>query len=90
MRVTLKVLPPFTGGLQTAEGEYLLPDGARLIDLLKVAEGEGVIKLSTVVGEGGEVRDGVIVLVNGRAVYRLDHTLRDGDRVVVLPLAPGG
>ncbi|RLE99094.1 MAG: hypothetical protein DRJ57_02835 [Thermoprotei archaeon] len=90
VHVTLKVFPPFTSKPHTVERRYALPEDSRLIDVLRAAQSEGLLDLGRVVGEDSEVREGAVILVNGRAVFNADYELHGNDRVVVLPLAPGG
>ena len=90
MRVTLKIFPPFTGSLHTVERTYTLPGSPPgLIEVLRIAQSEGLLDSDKVIDENGEVREGAVILVNGRAVFSANCKLRSG-RVVVMPLAPGG
>jgi len=87
--VYLKILPPFAkNGI--VERCYTLPGAPRLIDLLQLAQSEGVISVREVVDEKGEIKEGVVVLVNGRTVYEAEYELSGSCRVVILPLVTGG
>jgi len=90
--VTLKIFPPFVAvSDRSVEKKYFVSDKAKLIDLLMMARDDNVLLLDRVVSlKDREIKDGVVILVNGRAVFDLDYMLSDGDRVVILPLAPGG
>jgi len=90
--ITLKIFPPFVAvSDRSVEKKYLVPDKARLIDLLIMARDDNILLLDRVVSlKDREIRDGVVILVNGRSVFDLDYMLSDGDKVAILPLAPGG
>ncbi len=85
--VRLKILPPLAKN-GTIEKDYSLT-GARLIDMLQLAHKEGLIDMGKIV-DGKEIREGVVVLVNGKTVYETDHKLDTNSRVVILPLVTGG
>ena len=89
VRVLLKILPPFAkNGI--IERYYTLPGTPRIVDVLRLAQNEGILDMSKVVDEKGEVREGVVVLVNGRTVYETECELNGESRVVILPLVTGG
>jgi sulfur carrier protein ThiS len=60
-----------------------------IADLLNIASKEGLIDIGDIL-ENNEIKDGVVILVNGRNVYNLAQKLDNNDKVVILPLAPGG
>jgi len=89
--VTLKVFPPFVlDGNKSIERKYIMADDARLIDLLMMAKDDVLILNKVISLESQEIREGVVVLVNGRTVFDINYILSNGDRVAILPLAPGG
>jgi len=90
--VILKVFPPFVvGSNRSVEKKYSIADEAKLIDLLMMARDDNILLLDKVVSlEDREIREGVVVLVNGRTVFDMDYMLSNGDRIAILPLAPGG
>ncbi len=90
--VTLKVLPPFVpDSSRSIEKKYVLDDGAKLIDLLMIARDDKVLLLDKVISlDDGGVREGVVILVNGRTVFDMNYIPSNGDRITILPLAPGG
>uniref|UniRef100_A0A7C5XNG0 MoaD/ThiS family protein n=2 Tax=Ignisphaera aggregans TaxID=334771 RepID=A0A7C5XNG0_9CREN len=87
--VKIKVLPPFTLNLKSVESILHLDKDYSLIELFSKASSQGILKIDNVVDNGG-IRDNVVVLVNGKTIFDLRYRLSDGDRVVVMPLAPGG
>lgn len=87
--VTIKILPPFTTGSKSIEKALHLGKDPSIIDLLVEASSQGILNIEKVV-DGCEVRDGVVILVNGRTVFNLRHRLNNGDRVAIMPLVPGG
>jgi len=60
-----------------------------LIDVLQLAHKEGLIDISEILN-GKEIREGVVVLVNGKTVYEAEHKLDADSRIAVLPLVTGG
>ncbi|MEM0006068.1 MAG: MoaD/ThiS family protein [Ignisphaera sp.] len=87
--ITIKILPPFTPNSKSIEKTFYFEKNPSIIDLLTTASNNGILKLDSVV-ECNEIRDGVVVLVNGKTVFDVRHRLDKGDRVVVMPLVPGG
>ncbi|MEM1560250.1 MAG: MoaD/ThiS family protein [Ignisphaera sp.] len=87
--ITIKILPPFSPNSKSIEKTLYFEENPSIIDLLTKASDGGILKLDSVV-EYNEIKDGVVVLVNGRTVFDLKHRLNKGDRVVIMPLAPGG
>jgi len=85
--VRLKILPPLAKS-GTIERDYSLT-GARLIDVLQLAHEEGLTDMGKIV-DGKEIREGVVVLVNGKTVYEIDYKLDTNSKVVILPLVTGG
>jgi sulfur carrier protein ThiS len=86
--VRLKILPPLAKN-GTIEKSYSLAGVPRLIEVLQLAHKEGLIDISKVV-EGKEIREGVVVLVNGKTVYEIEHKLDTDSRIAILPLVTGG
>ncbi|MCS7112331.1 MAG: hypothetical protein N3D82_00785 [Ignisphaera sp.] len=87
--ITIKVLPPFTSSLTSVEKTLYLRGNPTIMDLLTEASSQGILAVGKVVN-GDEVRDGVVILVNGRTVFDIKSKLSRGDKVVIMPLAPGG
>ncbi len=87
--VRLKVFPPFVHGSHTIERVFNLRSGASVKELIVLAAEHGVLRVDNVLEEAG-VKEGVVILVNGRTVFNLEHTLSNGDKVAIMPLAPGG
>ena len=87
--VKLKVFPPFTNGPQTIEKTLYLEDNAKIENLLALASEQGILKAGSVL-KGNSVKEGVVILVNGRTVFDLKYPLNNGDKVAIMPLVPGG
>lgn len=87
--VTIKVLPPFTMDSRIVEKTLHLRENSSIMDLLAEASNQGILAMDKIINSN-EVVDGVVILVNGRTVFDVRSRLDNGDRVVVMPLAPGG
>jgi molybdopterin converting factor small subunit len=87
--VKLKILPPFTPNLKTIESMLHLEDGPTLAKLLTKASNQGILEINKLI-EGDELKDNIVILINGKTIFDLKQELNDGDRVVIMPLAPGG
>ncbi len=87
--ITIKILPPFTPNSKSIEKVFYFEKSPSIIDLLIEASNNGILKLDSVI-DSGEIKNGVVLLVNGKTVFDVKQKLNKGDRVVVMPLVPGG
>ncbi|MCC6015440.1 MAG: MoaD/ThiS family protein [Desulfurococcaceae archaeon] len=87
--VTIKIFPPFSKSSKSIERTLYINKDSTIANLLNIASKEGLIDISEIL-ENNEIKDGVVILVNGRNVYNLAQKLDNNDKVVILPLAPGG
>ena len=87
--VKLKVFPPFVNDSQTIEKIFSLKSGASIEELIALASEQGVLRVDKILN-GNSIKEGVVILVNGRTVFNLNYTLNDKDKVVIMPLVPGG
>ncbi|MEL9990836.1 MAG: ubiquitin-like small modifier protein 1 [Thermoproteus sp.] len=70
-----------------------VPDGATVLDLIKVLDERHGGRLSREILDGDRLKDEYNVLVNGRAIDYLAGMatrLKDGDEVVFMPPVGGG
>lgn len=89
IRVTLKIFPPFSKNPNSIEKDLYLSENSTLMDLLVEASNQGLINVVEIIHKN-EVKDGVVILINGRSSFNLIQKLTNGDRIAILPLAPGG
>ncbi|MEM1644687.1 MAG: MoaD/ThiS family protein [Ignisphaera sp.] len=89
IRVTLKIFPPFSKSPNSIEKNIYLGENSTLMDLLVEASSQGLINIDEII-HNNEIKDGVVVMVNGRSSFNLTQKLTNNDRIVILPLAPGG
>jgi molybdopterin converting factor small subunit len=87
--ITIKIFPPFSRSSKSMERTLHINKDSTIADLLNIASKEGLIDIGDIL-ENNEIKDGVVILVNGRNVYNLAQKLDNNDKVVILPLAPGG
>lgn len=87
----------FYGDMKTYVGKRWttieIPDGSNVRHLIEALDGEVEADLSGKLLKGGWIGSLVRVLVNGKHIVHskgLDTTLRDGDLVVMMPVAGGG
>jgi len=86
--IKLKVLPPFTPNLKTIERMLHLEDSPTLVKLLIKASDQGILEINKLI-EGDKLKDNIVILINGKTIFDLKQELNEGDRVVIMPLAPG-
>lgn len=89
IKVTLKIFPPFSKNPNSIEEDLYLWENSTLMDLLVEASNQGLINAVEII-YNDEVKDGVVILINGRSSFNLMQKLTNGDRISILPLAPGG
>lgn len=87
--VKLKAFLPFVNESQTIEKVFSLRSEASIEELIVLASEQGVLRVDRILN-GNDIKEGVVILVNGRTVFNLNYTLNDGDKVVIMPLVSGG
>lgn len=90
MKVEVKLFAQLREKMSSGRVEVELKDGAKLSDLLRLLAGKWPqVFLGTALNESGELAKGYTVLVNAKSVG-LEHELKDGDLVALLPPVGGG
>lgn len=88
--VKVKILPPLTPNMKSVEMIIELNENTKIIELLKIMAKENMLKIDTILNEDGELKDNIVILVDGVITSDLLRDVRDVDKIVIMPLAPGG
>ncbi|HHX74289.1 MAG TPA: MoaD/ThiS family protein [Firmicutes bacterium] len=94
IEVKIKAILDVARLLGSREQTLTLPGGATVLGALqKLAEIHGEPLAERIFAGQDKLRDGLVVMVNGRNICFLDHlhtVLTDGDEVLLFPPAGGG
>lgn len=88
--IKVKILPPLTPDMKSIETTVELSDNAKLIDLLKIISEEKLLNTDIVFDEYGKLRESIVILVDGDMVSDPSQDIKDANKIVIMPLAPGG
>lgn len=83
MKVTVVLAGVFRESLGVGELVEELPDGSTVMDLISALASKYDGYFDQVATREGEVNRDYAVIVNGSFIYKLNHKLNDGDRVLL-------
>ena len=89
MEITVAFTTQLKAALGKAEQSVSMPDGATVLDAIKLLCSEHPDAFSSLVMANGELLPSVLLSLNDQQVDA-DHTLNDGDVVTLLSAISGG
>jgi len=93
LRLKVKLLPPFTYDMNTHELILEVSESTTILDILKNVSSKGVIALDKVLDyseNSATLKENVVILADGNVVDDLSKKVGGIQKIVLMPLAPGG